>query len=110
MKLEQPPITILRPARPGRRPARARPRAGPPFDRDYWLLHCEGFRVEAEGGRLGFVEEVRHTGRGPVLAVRAGILGRRLLLVSADEVAFVVPRAERLWLRSPATLAGTEAA
>jgi hypothetical protein len=29
------------------------------FDRDYWLSHCEGYRVEASDGRLGFVEEIR---------------------------------------------------
>lgn len=28
------------------------------FDRDYWLAHCEGFRVESPAGRLGLVEEV----------------------------------------------------
>jgi hypothetical protein len=85
-------------------------RALPQFDRDYWLAHCEGFRVDADAGRLGFVEEVRTDGRnGPVLAVRAGLLGRRLLLVPTSEVAFLVPRAERIWLRSPVTLIATEA-
>jgi hypothetical protein len=83
----------------------------PLFDTDYWLAHCEGFRVEFEGGRVGFVEEIRSSGDGrPVLAVRAGALGRRLLLIGADDVAFVVPRAERIYLHSTPHLVGTVAA
>ena len=27
------------------------------FDREYSLAHCEGFRVDAAEGRIGFVEE-----------------------------------------------------
>jgi hypothetical protein len=51
------------------------------FDRDYWLAHCEGYRVDAEDGRLGFVEAVRADGSpdGHLLCVRAGRLGLRLL-------------------------------
>ena len=59
------------------------------FDRQYWLAHCNGFRVDAAEGRLGFVEDVGEN----VLVVRAGRLGRRLLLVAPTEVAFIVPRA-----------------
>ena len=82
------------------------------FDRDYWLSHCEGFRVDTADGRLGFVEEVRAgVGRnGDVLAVRAGLLGRRIVLVPATGVDFIVPRAERIWLRSPVEILGSEAA
>ena len=82
------------------------------FDRDYWLSHCEGFRVDTAGGRLGFVAEIR-AGDGPddaVLAVRAGVLGRRIVLVSARDVDFSVPRAQRLWLGSPTRIIGTEPA
>lgn len=79
------------------------------FDRDYWLSHCEGFRVETANGRLGIVEEVRSRGEHEVvLAVRAGLLGRRLLLVSGRDVDFIVPRAQRLWLHSPPRIVGTE--
>lgn len=81
------------------------------FDSDYWLAHCEGYRVDSGDGCVGFVEEIR-LGAGStdrLLVVRAGRLGRRLLLVPAGEVAFIVPRAEQLWLRSTAILA-TEAA
>jgi hypothetical protein len=78
-----------------------------PFDRGYWLAHCEGFRVDADGGRLGFVERVEPAEGGIVLAVRAGRFGRRVLLVDAGDVDFIVPRAQRLWLRSPTRIVGT---
>lgn len=74
-----------------------------PFDRDYWLSHCEGFRVDFVDGVHGFVEEVRHAldpDRAPVLAVRVGRLGRRVVLVPVDDVAFVVPRAEHIWVET----------
>jgi hypothetical protein len=73
------------------------------FDRDYWLAHCEGYRVDATGGRLGFVEAVRadNSGEGPLLSVRAGKLGRRLLFVPASQVTLIVPRLERIWLSTP---------
>ena len=80
-------------------------------DRDYWLAHCEGYRVDGSEGRIGFVEEVRVGAEHPrqtVLVVRAGRLGRRLLIVSATDAAFVVPREERIWLRTPAAIVGTE--
>ena len=81
---------------------------GSAFDRAYWLAHCEGYRVEAADGRLGFVEEIRSRGGTTLLAVRAGRLGRRVVLVPADEVAFVVPRAKRLWLRTWAAIVEPE--
>jgi hypothetical protein len=84
-----------------------------PFDRSYWLTHCEGFRVDFPGGAHGYVEEVRHASdpdRAALLTVRMGALGRRALIVPVDEIAFLVPRAERIWLKSPAEIAGTEAA
>jgi hypothetical protein len=82
------------------------------FDRDYWLSHCVGFRVDTADGRLGFVEEIRAgvDRYGDVLAVRAGLLGRRLVLVPATEVDFIVPRAERIWLHSPVKILGGESA
>jgi hypothetical protein len=71
-----------------------------PFDRDYWLEHCDGFRVDAPQGRLGFVEKVIEGEDGPLLKVRAGRLGHRILLVPAADAAFVVPRTERVHLHS----------
>ena len=96
---------------------RSRPRPEPDdrdeskgFDRTYWLGHCEGFRVDTANGRLGLVEEVVGDDGAATLRVRAGRLGRRVLLVPAAEVAFIVPRAERIWLRSPVAIAGSERA
>lgn len=82
------------------------------FDRGYWLSHCEGFRVDTADGRLGFVEELRAgiDGQGDMLAVRAGLLGRRIVLVPVTEVDFIVPRAKRIWLHSPVRIHGSEAA
>lgn len=95
-----------------RRPHPSRRRVTPAnekgFDRAYWLAHCEGYRVDTADGRLGFVEELR-SGRAPMLVIRAGRLGRRLLLVPAAEVDFIVPRAQRIWLKSPVSILGTEA-
>lgn len=79
------------------------------FDREYWLTHCEGFRVEAAEGRLGFVELVEEADE-PVLVVRAGALGRRHLRIPASEVEFIVPRAERIWLHSPPRILDSRAA
>lgn len=81
------------------------------FDRDYWLGHAEGFRVDAHDGRLGFVEEISRDGAEDlILHVRAGVLGRRVLLVPASSVEFIVPRAKRLWLHSPVQIAESRAA
>ena len=81
-------------------------------DHDYWLTRCEGYRVDGSEGRIGFVEEVRVGAEHPretILVVRAGRLGRRRLLVSATGAAFLVPREQRIWLRTPTAIVGTEA-
>jgi hypothetical protein len=78
------------------------------FDRNYWLAHCEGFRVEAIEGTIGFVESVSPGPEGePMLAVRAGLLGRRVLIIPASSAAFIVPRAQKIWLRSPVDVRDT---
>jgi hypothetical protein len=69
----------------------------------YWLGHCEGFRVDAPGGRLGLVEAVLHRREdrsADALIVRAGLLGRQLLVVPATSVDAVEPRRERVRLTS----------
>lgn len=82
------------------------------FDRNYWLSHCERFRVEArKKGRAGIVEHVRFQSRQDrpdVLAVRAGLFGRRILLIPVEEVEMVVPRQKRLLLRGEPRIVGTE--
>lgn len=70
------------------------------FDRDYWLAHCEGYRVESAAGRLGLVEEIMpsNSERTELLAVRGGVLGRRLTFVPTSDVTVIVPRAQRLFV------------
>jgi hypothetical protein len=70
------------------------------FDRAYWIRHCEGFRVDSGGGRIGFVDDVVTAHDRITLRVRLGRLGRRVVEIPADEIAFVVPRAQRVWLRT----------
>jgi hypothetical protein len=72
---------------------------------DYWLRRCEGFRVDSPQGPVGFVEEVRYASRldrPDVIAVRAGFLGRLLVIVPVGEIAEILPRHELVVLhRSP---------
>jgi hypothetical protein len=79
-----------------------------PEDQRYWLAHSEGFRVDSDGGRVGIVEGVIEPapGEAPVLIVRAGLFGTRLLVVPATEIASVAPRRMRLLLR-PSAVVGT---
>jgi hypothetical protein len=80
----------------------------PPLDRDYWIAHSEGFRVDGgDGGRIGFVEATRPDPEQPgrtLLVIRAGALGRRVVVARADDVAVIAPRAERIWLSTSAAL------
>src|SRR5881296_3594203 len=70
------------------------------FGRDYWLRRCEGFRVEAPSGRIGHVRGIRfgRTAEPEVLEVRAGLLGRRTLLIPVAEVSEIGPVERRLVL------------
>ena len=82
-----------------------------PLDREYWLSHCEGYRVESPGGRVGLVEEVHcapESRRAESLAVLAGMFGRRRLIVPVSEVDAIVPHAERIFLKKGATLRRSE--
>lgn len=58
------------------------------FDLDYWLGRCEGFRADSPHGRVGFVEES--------IAVRAGPVGRLLLIVPVEGIEEILPRGERI--------------
>jgi hypothetical protein len=81
-------------------------RAPSTWSSDYWLRHCEGFRVVAPGGRLGFVEVVLHDEDGNLaeLGVVGGLFGRRLAFVHVADIAAVDPRAERITLKPGACL------
>ena len=74
-----------------------------PIDQEYWLAHCEGYRVDSDAGQLGLVDEVcsTPTGHPDLLVLRAGRFGHRRLLVPAEEVMAVTPREERIVVRSP---------
>lgn len=78
--------------------------------RYYWLGQCEGFRVDSPEGRFGLVEAVMfrtRPGEPDALIVRAGVLGRRLVIVPIEDVEDVMPRRERLVLsRVPDTNGG----
>jgi hypothetical protein len=78
---------------------------------EYWLAHCEGFSVDSEDGRLGSVDGVRHDprfGDARVLAVRAGLFGKRLLIVPLTEIRSILPRERRIILPASPKLLGTE--
>ena len=81
---------------------------GPRF---YWLCRSEGFRVDSPEGRLGLVEAVMFRVRPDepdALIVRAGVLGRRLVIVPIEDVADVLPRKERIVLERVPDLAGAD--
>jgi hypothetical protein len=69
--------------------------------RFYWLCRAEGFRVDSPEGRFGLVEAVMFRVRPDwpdALIVRAGVLGRRLVIVPVEDVADVLPRRQRIVL------------
>src|SRR5881394_236826 len=71
------------------------------YGRAYWLRRCEGFVVETPTRRIGRVDGIRYgvsQDEPEALAVRAGRFGRRLLLVSVEGVARIVPEERRVLL------------
>jgi hypothetical protein len=77
------------------------------FGRDYWLRRCERFLVETPTKRIGRVLGIRYgqeTNAPEALEVRAGLLGRTVLLVSVDSVLEIAPEKRRLLLADPPTL------
>jgi hypothetical protein len=74
------------------------PRAGRGFE---WLRLCHGFRLEAEGKRLGVVEDVLYgQDRDPAaLLVRGGLFGTRATIVPVEDVVKVLPRSKRVIVR-----------
>lgn len=77
------------------------------YGREYWLRRCEGFLVETPSKRIGRVTGIRY-GRSEAepdaLAVRVGLFRRRLLLVSAEDVADVLPEQRRIVINDSARL------
>jgi hypothetical protein len=74
------------------------------YGREYWLRRCEGFLVETPTKRVGRVAGVRYGERSnepAVLEVRAGLLGRKLLLIPVEDVSEIAPERRRVILRDP---------
>lgn len=74
-------------------------------DADYWLRNCQGFRVEADGRRLGVVDDVlfgQHS-EPATLLVRTGLFRLGLRAISVEEVEAIDPRALRITLREEPT-------
>jgi hypothetical protein len=59
---------------------------------DYILRHCETFRVDGPGGRLGYVDEVRLTSTDELeaLVVSGGIVVQAALVEDIDPLAEVI--------------------
>jgi uncharacterized protein YrrD len=74
------------------------PRADRSFE---WLRLCHGFRLEAEGKRLGVVEDVLYgQDRDPAaLLVRGGLFGTRATIVPVEDVVEVIPRSKCVIVR-----------
>lgn len=71
------------------------------WSRDYFLGHCEGYRVETPEGRIGFVERVLGEEDDPeALVVRGGLFGNQVERVPVASVVAVEPRAERIRIRA----------
>jgi len=81
-------------------------RAPSTWSSDYWLRHCEGFRVVGPEGRLGLVEVVLddEEGNPEELGVVGGLFGTRAAFVRVADVAAIDARAERIRLRPGARM------
>jgi hypothetical protein len=75
------------------------------YGRDYWLHRCEGFRVEAAGRGVGTVHGLRFRGsiEPDLLEVRTGLFGRRVVLISVEQVEELLPQKRRIVLRASFT-------
>ncbi len=75
------------------------------LDRHLWLCRCEGFEVDSPAGRVGVVEGLRFSSRvdrPDLLEVRAGPLGRKLLLIPVEEVDGIFSDEQRIVLHGAA--------
>jgi hypothetical protein len=81
------------------RPRPAQPITAARMGGDYWLGHCEGFKVQSPEGEVGVVESVVYAAdavRPAYLAVTGGRLLLHTALVPCDQVVSVDARQTRL--------------
>jgi hypothetical protein len=74
----------------------------PPVDEEYWLSHCEGFRVDGPEGRLGVVDHLVYRSRADrpdIVAVTSGMWRARTAEVLVSDVVEVWPAQARLVVR-----------
>ena len=72
------------------------------YGRGYWLRRCDGFLVESPTKRIGRVEGIRYDERSnepALLEVRAGFLGKRLLLIKVEDISEIAPDRRRIVLQ-----------
>ena len=68
---------------------------------DYWLGHCEGFRVDNEDGKLGLVDHIVGDEDEPEeLIVRSGLFVSRCVSVPVDAIRAIEPRSRRILVRT----------
>jgi len=72
--------------------------AGAVVDPEYWLCHCEGFRVDGWDGRIGTV--VHSSQESELLTLRAGLFRSREFNVRFADVEEIRPREQRLVLHT----------
>lgn len=73
-------------------------------DTEFWVRHCEGFRVDSHRRRLGVVECVAAEDAmdgTEVVAVRTGGLRLRRMMVALDDIVEVRPSECRLIVLDP---------
>jgi hypothetical protein len=73
-------------------------------DQEYWLAHCEGYRVVCPDGRVGTVLDVATDGSGTQaeqLIIATGLLRRRLVLIDRRDVEAIVPHRLEVCLAGP---------
>ena len=78
------------------------PATSPPVDEEYWLGHCEGFRVDGPEGHIGVVDHLVYRSRADrpdIVAVTAGIWRARTAEVAVADVVEVRPAQARLVVR-----------
>jgi hypothetical protein len=77
------------------------------YGRDYWLRRCEGFLVETPTKRIGRVTGIRYgedTNEPEQPEVRAGLLGRTLVLISVNDITEILAEKTPAQLADPPRL------